>query len=291
MTSVIIGCSGASEIARKIARRLHLPYSKLSAEKFPDRELHVGFNTSIKGKIVFLVQSFYNNISDKILEVLFAAQTAKDLGASKVMLIAPYFPYLRQDKRFKEGESISAKIVAKIFSKVDKVFIVEPHAHRLKRFKDFFPNAVKISAADVIAGYIKKKFDDYVLIGPDEESSNWIIPISKQLSIEPIILRKKRLGPKSVKILSSLNKEKKVKIAIIVDDIISTGDTMVEAGKEAKKIAETIHYIGIHGILVGDAMKKLRKQGEVVSCNSIPSSASKIDLSKAISDEIKRFAK
>jgi len=293
MSSVIVGCSGGAGIAKKVAKKLHLQYSALNAEKFPDNELHVGFTIPIKNKKVWLVQSFFGNISDKILESLFALQTAKDLGAAEVVLVAPYFPYLRQDKRFGSGESISAKIVAKIFSGFDKVFVVEPHAHRLKEFKEFFHNASKVSAAKAIEEYIDKNFDDYVLIGPDEESANWIIPVSELLLTRPIIFKKKRISPRKVKLISKLNKERRgrAKVAIIVDDIISTGNTMIEAGKEAKKIADKVCFIGIHGIFAENSLKKLKKSGKVVSSNSIPSSASKIDLSGVVADVIEKFAK
>lgn len=293
MTSIIVGCSGATEIAKKIAKHLKLPYSKLNAEKFPDNELHTGFNSTIKGKDVFLVQSFCKDIADDVLESLFALHTAKDLGAKKVMLVAPYFPYLRQDKRFKQGESINARIIARLFSGFDRVFIVEPHAHRLKDFKAYFPNAQKISAAKAIAEYIHKKFDDYILMGPDEESANWIIPISKLLHTNPIIFEKKRISPRKVRLVSGLSRERKriAKVVIIVDDIISTGDTMIEAGKEAKKLAKAIYYIGIHGIFVENSLQKLKKSGKVISSNSISSSTSEIDLSKTIADEIRKFSK
>ena len=186
MTSLIVGCSGAYKIGKKIAEKLRKPYSRLNIEKFPDNELHIGFNVSLKGKKVFLVQSFFKDISDKILETLFAAQTAKELGAKKIVLIAPYFPYLRQDKKFREGEGISAKIIAQLLSSFDKIFIVEPHLHRFKKFEEFFPNATKISVATAIKEYIAKNFKDYIIIGPDQESANWILPISELLSIKPV---------------------------------------------------------------------------------------------------------
>ena len=100
---IIIGCSHGLHLARRIADKLKRPYSKLKFSKFPDSEIKLIFKYDIKGKIVVLVQSFYNNVNDCIIEALFAAETAHDLGAKKVILVAPYFPYLRQDKRFNPG--------------------------------------------------------------------------------------------------------------------------------------------------------------------------------------------
>ena len=95
---MITACSRGNHLAERVAEKLKSPYSNLIVKKFPDGELYIRFMTKIKEEIVVLVQSFYKDINDCIIEVLFAAETARDLGAKKVCLIAPYFPYLRQDK-------------------------------------------------------------------------------------------------------------------------------------------------------------------------------------------------
>ena len=122
---IIIGCSHGNHLASSIANRLKKPYSKLEVTHFPDSEIKLKFNKNIKNKTVVLVQSFYQNINDNIIETLFAAETAKDLGAKKVILVAPYFPYLRQDKRFNKGECISLRTIAKnIDEDLDKIISI-----------------------------------------------------------------------------------------------------------------------------------------------------------------------
>ena len=288
---LVIGCSGSHNLAKEIAKRLNANYADLVVDKFPDNEIRIRFSKSVKGGKVILVQSFYNNrysVNDKIVEVLFAAYTARELKAKKLFLVAPYLAYLREDKRFEKGESISAKIIAKLFKIFDKVFIVEPHLHRFKKLKDFFPNAKKISVAREISDYIKKNFEDYILVGPDQESWQWVKDIAKYLPKPSVVVfKKERIGPEKVRILKRKRKQKKKQEAIIIDDIISTGGTMLEAAKEAKKFAKKICCLGIHGIFAKNSLSRLKKY-KVMSTNSIPSRVSKIDITESIVKELKR---
>ena len=109
---LIVSCSHGKNLGYLIAKRLKVKHSNLIVDKFPDDELYVRFDANLKNKLVVLIQSFYKNISDCIVEVVLASRTAKELGAKKVVLIAPYFPYMRQDKRFNKGESVSQSIIA-----------------------------------------------------------------------------------------------------------------------------------------------------------------------------------
>ena len=155
---IIISCSHGKHLAKKIANKLKKPYSQLEVKKFPDGEIYIRFLKNIKNKIVVLIQSFYDEINDNLIEVIFAAYTAKDLGAKKVFLVAPYFPYLRQDKRFKQGECINLKGTAKLIDNcIDKIFIIDPHLHRETALAHIFKTkSVKLTSNPFIASYIKK---------------------------------------------------------------------------------------------------------------------------------------
>ena len=128
---LVVGCSHGTHLAGKIAKLLHKKCPNLTVEKFPDSELRVRLNCDVKGKEIAFVQSFYKEMSDCIVELILAAKTAKELGAKKIALIAPYFPYMRQDKRFHKGEAISQRIIAKLIEDyLDEVYIIDPHLHR-----------------------------------------------------------------------------------------------------------------------------------------------------------------
>ena len=288
MSSIIIACSGAKHIAKKLAAKLRFQYSELEIHKFPDNEIDIRFLKPIKRKKVYLVQSFYADLNQKIIETLFAAHTAKDLGAKKINLIAPFFPYLRKDKRFKPGECISAKVMQKLFKIFNKIYIAEPHLHRIKKIKKAMPNGIRISTANEIAKYIQKlPAKNYILIGPDIESKQWVDVVAKILKKKPIILRKIRYGARKVKI-KPIKLPLKNRNLIIIDDMISTGHTMLETIKQLKKLKpRKIYCIATHGIFAENAIKKLRKYCQVIVTNTIPSSAAKIDITKAIAKLVK----
>ena len=201
MKKLVIACSGARHIGKKIAQKLKADYSELSVIKFPDKEFDIRFLKEIKGREILLIQGFYNDLNAKIIETLFAGHTAKDLGAKKVNLLALYFPYLRKDKRFKPGECVSVEVMVKLFKIFDKLFIVEPHLHRIKNLRKLFSNGKRITVIPIIADYIKNmKIKNPVFIGPDIESVQWAKHVADLLGEKPIILKKVRYGARKVKI-------------------------------------------------------------------------------------------
>jgi ribose-phosphate pyrophosphokinase len=289
---IIIGCSRGVHIAKKVARRLKKPYSELNVKKFPDGELYMRFMSNIRGKVVVLVQSFHGNINDEIVEIIFAAETAKDLGARKVILVAPYFPYFRQDKRFKPGGCISIKVMGKLISHYfDKVLVVDPHLHRQNAISRIFSiQTDKLTSNTHIANYIKKNIKKPLIVGPDWESYKWAEKVADKVGCQHVIMEKTRISGR--KVIVKLNKkiDIKDKNVVIIDDIISTGNTIIEAVKNIKKLgAKKFTCIAVHGIFVEKALEKLRKANiKVITTNTIPNKVSKIDISKLVAEGLKK---
>ena len=244
----------------------------------------------MSNKNVVLVQSFYRSISDCIIEAIFAAKTAQELGAKKVVLVAPYFPYLRQDKRFHRGESISQKIMAGLIDKYfDAIHLMDPHLHRKNKLQKVFKiKSKKLTANSLIADYVKKQIKNPVIIGPDEESYKWAKNVANILGVNSFILNKKRYSSYHVEVRLNKKIDLKNKNAVIVDDIVSTGHTIIETAKILRKLgAKSIYCICVHGIFANDALNKLKKAGiKVVSTNTIPNKAAKIDVSGVISKNL-----
>lgn len=288
---MIIGCSQGKHLAKKIARILKQPYSELRTRVFPDGESYVKLQTKVKGKHLILVQSFSGQVNDCVMEVLFAAYTARKLGAKTITLAASYFPYLRQDKRFHDGETISIEVAARLVNlHFDKLLILDPHLHRKESLSSLFNIPVtKVNSNDVIAKYIKNHLPHGSLIGPDWESYKWAQQIAEQLGRDCHILHKKRWSARKVKIYFAKNIHLGKK-AIIVDDIISSGNTLLETIKGLKKRkVKDITCIAIHGIFAENALEKLRKTGaKVITTNSIPNKTGKIDISKVIAGGLKK---
>src|SRR3989338_5630640 len=288
---LIIGCSHGKHLAKKVAKSAKAPYAELFVNKFHDGELYARFRNSLKGKKVVLVQSFYGNINDALAEVVFAAQTAKELGAKKVTLVAPYFPYLRQDKRFKPGEAISGHIVGKLLSSyLDEIYIMDPHLHRDKTLGHIFQiSSHRLTADTLIAQYIKKNIHNAVIIGPDWESYKWAKKTALMIGAEYRILEKKRYSSRHVDVRITKPLHLKGKTAVIVDDIVSSGHTLLETIKDLHRLKpKKIVCICVHGIFAENALQKLRKaKAEVVACNTIPNHVAKIDVSGMLGESIR----
>lgn len=290
---LIVSCSHGKHLGCSIASKLNKKHSELITDKFPDGELRIRFNPELKNKPVILVQSFYKDISDCIVEVILAAKTANELGAKKVILAAPYFPYLRQDKRFHKGEAISQNIIAGLIDKYfDAAYILDPHLHRKSRLEELFKiKAERLTANALIADYIKKNIKNPVIVGPDEESYKWAKNVADMLGAESRILRKKRYSSYHVEVRLNKSINLKNKNAIIVDDIVSTGHTILKTAKILKRSgAKKVYCICVHGIFADNALKKLKKAGiNVISTNTIPNKAAKIDVSGVVADSLRQF--
>jgi len=290
---IITSCGNSEAIAKKIATKLKAKYSPLTISSFPDGDIYLKFNTNLKGKKVVIVQSFQPHSDMSLFDIVFAAETAKSLGARKVILVAPYLAYMRQDKRFHEGECISSRVMAKLLNNsIDKLITIDPHIHRYKSLKDIFTIPVtKLTANMLIADYIQKHFKDNIIIGPDWESYQWAETIAKHIHIAATVLKKTRFSSRHVKVKMIKQVPIKDKNVIIVDDIISTGHTIAEATKAARKMgAQSVTAIGVHGLFVENALGKLKKAGvtRIITTNCIEHITNKIDITSLLVQELKK---
>jgi len=287
---LVVSCSHGRHLGPLIAKLLKARHLDLLVSRFPDDELLVRFKSDVMGSAVALIQSFYGNISDCIIEVILAAGTARNLGAKKLILVAPYFPYLRQDKRFNKGESVSQEIITGLFDKYfDAVFIIDPHLHRKGSLSQIFKiKAVKLSANSLIADYIKNKIKNPMLVGPDSESYKWARDVAEKIGAESRILSKRRLSSYDVKVKLNKKIDLNGRNGVIVDDIVSTGHTIMEAAKLLRRLgAKSIYCICVHGIFVNNALKQLQKNKiKIISTNTIPNPVAKIDVSGLICREL-----
>ena len=290
---IITSCGNSEEIAKNIARKLRVKYSPLTIAAFPDGDLYLKYNTDLKGQKVVIVQSFQPHPDMSLFDVLFAAEAAKDLGAKKVILVAPYLSYMRQDKRFNPGECISSKVMAKLLNNsIDKLITVDPHIHRYKSLKDIFTiQTTKLTANSLIADYIKEHFKNEVIIGPDAESFQWAEDIAKRIKVSATVLKKTRFSSRHVEVRMNNPIEIKGKNVVIVDDVISTGHTVAEAAKQAKKMgAKEISTVAVHGLFVENGIDKLKKAGvsKIITTNTIEHPSNKIDITPLLIEELKK---
>ena len=288
---IVFGGTNSKELAKKIAKKLKVPYAALIVDHFPDGETYLRLPMDVKGKEVVLVESMHPNPDVIMVETIFAARTAKELGAKKVIIVAPYLAYLRQDKRFHPRECKSNTIMSALMTCGDEIIAVDPHIQRIKKLQDIFKiKAKQLTSNREIAKYIKKNIKNPVILGPDWESFQWAEKIAKMIKVEVTVLRKKRYTARHVKIKLKIKNGLKGRNVVIIDDIISSGHTMIEVIKQAKKMkSKSITCIGVHGVFAENAYKKLKKAGatRIITTNTIQRPTSKIDISGIIADALK----
>ena len=288
---IVIGCSHGKHIAKKIAKKSKRKYSELFVERFPDNELHIKFNSKIvNNQRVVLVQSFYGDIDSCLIEVMFAARTARNMGASSVTLMAPYFPYMRQDKMFNYGEVASIHVLGEILSDIlDSVYILDPHLHREKNLGHIFSvPAHKLTANPLTAEYIQKNIKNPLIVGPDWESYKWAKRTAEIVGCDSTILLKDRHSARNVDVRFQEKVDVKGKNIVLIDDMISTGNTLIKTIIKLKKLGVTkVTCIATHGIFTENALEKLQKTGaKVITSNSLPGKVSKIDVSELFAEKI-----
>lgn len=289
MSLVIAGFTETQDIAKKVAKLLKVEYTLVEARKFPDGEWNVRFKKNPKGKSVVLIHSLSGEPNQRIIECVLAEGIARDYGAKKVILVATYLSYMRQDTHFLNYDSFSSKHIIELLSSFDKIIAIDPHLHRIHNMRQLSAKAESLSVNSTVADYIKNKYKkDFEIIGPDEESAQWSAKIAKLIKKKVFILHKDRLGDKKIK--QTTVKLDKNKNYIFIDDIISTGRTLAGAIEMAKSQgAKKLVCIGIHGVLIDGADKLLKKNAELITTNTIPGKYAKIDVSPAIAQALKKY--
>ena len=292
---IITTCGNSVKIAKVLAKKLHATYSPLILSSFPDGDFYLKFNVDVKGKKTVLVQSFQPHPNASLFNTIMAAETARDLGAKKIIVVAPYLAFMRQDKRFNPGEAINSKIMGKHLSVcIDNIITIDPHLHRYKSLRDVFQVSGKaLTANPLIAEYIKKKIKHPVIIGPDWESYQWAEEVAGRIGAEASCLEKTRFSSRKVKVKIIKAVPLQGRNCVLIDDIISTGNTMAAAAKKAKSLgAKTITAIGIHCLFV-DGVQKLYKSGitKIVTTNCIEHPTNEIDVTPLLFEELKKEKK
>jgi ribose-phosphate pyrophosphokinase len=276
----ILGGTSGKNVAENLANRLQQPLLRTSYKRFPDDEFYVRLLDNIAGKDVVIVQTAYPD--SKIVELLLMQDAVHDAGAKKITVVLPYFGYSRQDKKFEEGEAISARAIAQHISlHADCIITVDPHKEHILKF--FTVPAYSCSAVSTIARYLKEKNIDFVL-APDKGAKERAKEAAALINCEYDYLEKTRINGTTVKITPKKLNAYGKNVAII-DDIISTGSTMAKSIQELKKQgAKTVLVACTHGLFIGGAKEKLLAAAcdEIISTDTIETEFSKVSVAECI---------
>lgn len=291
MKLTVIALPGAEPFAERIAHHLDAPRCRLESRRFPDGETYLRVADEVAGREAVVVAQL-REPDPQIPGLLFIADALRELGATGVGLVAPYLPYMRQDKRFQPGEAVTSRSFAKLVSTAfDWLVTVDPHLHRHASMDAIYaiPAAV-VPSAPAIAAWVQTQVRRPHLIGPDEESAQWVSQVAELVGCPFSVLRKQRRGDRDVALtLPDLNALRD-HTPVLVDDIIASAHTMATATQRllAQGFAAPV-CVGVHAVFAGDASTLLRAAGaaRVVSCNTLPHPSNGIDVSGALAEAVR----
>lgn len=251
-----------AEAACRFAEAAGFSSAAVDRHRFPDGELKLRLPGSLPAKVI--VYRSLVNPNEKLIELLFVAQTARQLGASDLTLIAPYLAYMRQDIAFHEGEVVSQKIIGRFLAQVfDGLVTIDPHLHRVATLEEASPvkRAITLSGAPLLGDYIAQKIPDAFLLGPDSESAQWIASAAKKHGFDHAACEKIRRGDKDVQVqLPAVDlKDRRV---VILDDVASSGRTLAKATHAALAAgASSVDVAVTHALFADDALQVIRQAG------------------------------
>jgi len=278
---LVLGFPEYAGQGRRLAAAAGLDYADVGIHHFPDGESRVRLPPRLPSRIVFCRSLHRPN--DKLVELALAARTARELGAERLTLVAPYLCYMRQDKAFAPGEAVSQRIAGALIADwFDALITVDPHLHRTLRLEQAVPvgTAFCLTAAALMADFVAEKYPDPLLVGPDAESRQWVAAIAARQGLDYCVGEKERLGDRSVRV--RLPQEMcRARHVVLVDDVASTGRTLEAAAKALVAASpKSISVLVTHALFLEDASERLRAVGvqNIWSTDSIPHSTNRLEL-------------
>lgn len=288
-STLLLGFPEYRDPARRVARLAGHDYDDVQVHRFPDGESKIRLPDRLPEHVIFCRSLFQPN--DKLIELELAAATARKLGVQRLTLLAPYLAYMRQDKAFHPGEAVSQQIIgAMIARQFDTLITVDPHLHRIDTLKQAVPmdDAITLHATGAIAEYLQQAFDTPLLVGPDEESEQWVSTIAGQGGFDYVIARKQRFGDRDVRIALP-DHTYSGRHLVLVDDIASTGRTLEETARHLNRFKPaSMAVVVTHALLVDSAMERLIAVGvdSIVSTDSIPHPTNRLSLASLLAEAL-----
>ena len=286
---LILPLPGNDTFARHLAEAGGWELGHLETRRFPDGESYVRILSDVADRQVDLVCTLARP-DDSFLRLAFAADAARALGASEVTLIAPYLSYMRQDRRFQRGEAITSKTFARLVSSsFDQLVTVDPHLHRYPALSALYTiPAHTLHAAPLLADWIATEIENPLIIGPDEESEQWVSAIADRTGAPYAVLRKIRHGDRNVDVELPDLSQWKARCPVLVDDIASSGHTLIEAARKLplQGFRRPVCAV-VHGVFAEDSYERLMAFADrIVSSDSIPHESNAIRLAPLIAAAI-----
>ena len=248
------------KLCKDIARNLKLKLVNTNIKRFPDNEIYVEINENIRGNSIFVVQSTSNPVNDNLMELLICIDALRRSSAKNITAVIPYFGYARQDRKVVPRTAISAKLVSNLITDAgaNRILSVDLHAGQIQGFFDIPVD--NLFATPIFARHIKKniKTSNLICVAPDVGGVERTRALSRRINVSIAIIDKRRPAPGKSEVMNIVGNVKN-KICVIVDDIIDSGGTIVNAAKALKdKGAKEIYVYITHAVLSGSAVDKIK---------------------------------
>lgn len=282
---VILACPGNEGLGRQLAEQGH-DWVDVEVRAFPDGESYIRIHGDLKDRDVTIVCTLHR--PDRVfLQLALIAHTARDLGARRLCLVAPYLSYMRQDERFHAGEAITSSYLGGMFSQwFDEMITVDPHLHRWQSLDEIYTiPTFHVSAAPSLARWAAEHVDSPLIVGPDSESEQWASALARDLDVPYVVLEKVRRGDRDVSISGDLGRDVAGYTPVLVDDIVSTGRTMAAAVSVLLEQGfKAPCCVGIHAVFSDDASRHVLDAGAsaLLTCNTIAHESNAIDVWREI---------
>ena len=295
MKPLLLAMPGNEHMAGGLGTALAADRCTVTVRHFPDGESYVRIDGDVADREVIIVCTL-DRPDQKLVPLFLVAGAARENGASRVGLIAPYLAYMRQDRRFHDGEATSARHVAGwIGAHFDWLVTVDPHLHRITNLAELYgiPSHV-VPAAGAIAQWIRDHVRQPLLVGPDEESAQWVADVAGRIGAPHVVLSKTRRGDRDVSVSVPQVERWRDHTPVLVDDIVSTARTMIETVRGIREcgMADPV-CIAVHAIFAPGALEELQAAGaaQVATADSVihPTNAISLagPLAAAVSEVLK----
>ena len=286
----VIGGKASEDLARKLSRKIKANFVKSQVRVFADGESKITLSGKISNKKSIVVQSIYPPVDTNLIQALSLISKAKETS-SEVIAVIPYMGYARQDREFLPGEIVTMKVLGKLFKGAGASKIIAVDIHSMIGFKYFSIKTKNVSAIPELVRYFKKlSLNNPLVVSPDQGGKERAKEFAKELGSEFIALEKKRdRKTGKVQIKTKNLDEVANRDLILVDDMISTGGSIVKATQFLKKQkCKKVYVACTHALLMNDAEKRIRKAGvtKIISANTIPGKTSIVDISNTIAKAI-----
>ncbi len=286
--SVIAGKS-SEDVAKKLSRKIKANFVKSQVRVFEDGESKITLSGKISKKKSIVVQSIYPPVDTNLIQVLSLISKAKETS-SEVIAVIPYMGYARQDREFLPGEIVTMKVLGKLFKGAGASKIIAVDIHSMIGFKHFTIKTKNVSAIPELVKYVKKlRLKNPLVVSPDQGGKERAKEFAKELGSEYIALEKTRDRKTGKVQIKTKNIDVANRDLILVDDMISTGGSIVKATQFLKKQkCKKVYVACTHALLMNDAEKRIKKAGvtKIVSANTIPGKTSIVDISNIIAKAI-----